>query len=323
MRIFYVGGFEIYENLEYEKRLRSFGVEDRLISYAFLKKKPKYRAVFSKILETKLYEGVMLDSGAFTAAFTEDTIDIEKYIDYCTSNHYDFIIGLDEIPYDPKEGLRAELFDKSARNTYINCNYMVRKGINVIPTFHQGEDFDYLRRYCDEYPIVSLGVSSKRLSALPFQLQHLDTCFNIIPKECKVHGLAITDFKLPLIYPFYSVDSNTWQREARYGKIKIKLFNRFETVGLTRGLSHKKLTEDSYRDLYDEVYIPSKPSFNRHYNTVQQEVRDECDRYLATLGTNVDKCREDIFERYRVNVLYYNELLRGELKLEQKQEVLF
>lgn len=324
MRIFYVGGFEIYDSFEDEARLASMGVDDRLISFAFIKQREVYGKTFEKVNEYGIYKGTMLDCGAFTAAFRGDHIGLEEYIDFCKTQNYDFMVGLDEIPLDKENGFSVSLCEQSARVTKENCDRMKAEGLSIIPTFHQGEDYDYLRYYCDNFHMVALGIASKRKAELSLQLRHLDSCFDIIPEYVAVHGLAITDLTLPLLYPFYSVDSNTWQREARYGKIKIKLFGEYKTLGLTRGLSHRKLTDNKYLDLYgEEYYITTSSVSTRHYDLTSKEVREECDKYLESIGTNVDKCREDLWERYRVNIIYYNELLRSKIKIPQRQEVLF
>jgi len=307
MRIFFVGAFDVYRDYKFEVLLKSFGVEDRLVSYAFLRVYDniffvKMKRAMDKVLQNNLYNDVMLDSGAFTAAFKDVDITVDDYLQFLDDFKFDYIIGLDKIPFDKEKGFTQKLFLESAEETYQNCKLIQDRGIENIPTFHQGEPYDALKRLCDEFDFVALGISSRRIARADIHYLHLDKCFSIIPKTTRVHGLAMTDFNLPLIYPFYSVDSSTWEREARYGKIKIRMFDEYATIGLTERLRN---------------------SVTKHYDFVLPEVRKECDKYLAELGTNVDKCRDSHVERYFVNIQYYNRLLREKKVRKYKSKELF
>ena len=144
MRIFFVGGFDAHEKIEYERMIRSFGAEDRLISYAFISRDNElsrtYKRTFDMVLKENLYDGVMLDSGAFTLAFKPDWKGIgassffEEYLIFCKNHPYHFKIALDKIPFH-KERFHPDLFKESAEETYKNCIIMKDKRINCIPTF--------------------------------------------------------------------------------------------------------------------------------------------------------------------------------------------
>jgi hypothetical protein len=77
-------------------------------------------------------KGLFLDSGAYSAWNKKKPIDLYQYIQYILENKevYEVITGLDVIG--------------DGEATLQNLKIMKQHGLDVLPTFHMGEDFRYL-----------------------------------------------------------------------------------------------------------------------------------------------------------------------------------
>jgi len=175
---------------------------------------------------------IFLDSGAFTATTQNRPIDIRKYAIYLRRNARDCFVycGLDVIG--------------NAEETYKNQLYLESQNLKPLYTFHQGEDFDYLRRAKEKYDYIALGgtVSSKKKSLIP---EWFEKCFEILnPEETKikVHGFGMTNFSIIKRFPFYSVDSSSWLVGAEYGQICI-----WDKENLV--MKSQKLTKETMKEL--------------------------------------------------------------------------
>lgn len=144
-----------------------------------------------------VFQSMALDSGAYTEMTTGRPIDLGEYVEFCHEHgrFYDFIASLDSIT----GGVDANL---------ANWRTMRERGVQAVPTFHQGEPLDLLKGYCAESQMVALGFQRPIKDAREW----LDECFAVIPSEHLVHGWAMTSYT---DYPFYSVDSRTWFFEVR------------------------------------------------------------------------------------------------------------
>jgi len=142
----------------------------------------------------KLGLHIMLDSGAFSAWKSGIEINIDEYIQYIKDNHIGKYIVLDVVGDSEK--------------TYENLKYMESKGLQPVPVFHLGSGLKYLQQLVDEeYYYICLGgtVGSSREKRTEF----FDKCFKRFP-DTYFHGLGMTDPKLMVKYPWFSVDSTTW-----------------------------------------------------------------------------------------------------------------
>ncbi len=142
----------------------------------------------------KLGLHLFLDSGAFSAWKSGAEIKIDDYIDYIKMNRIGKYINLDVVG-DP------EL-------TYYNQKHMEKNDTQPIPVFHYGSDMKYLKQLVNEgYYYICLGgtVGQKRNNRIEF----FDMCFSEFP-DTYFHGLGMTDPKLAIKYPWFSIDSTTW-----------------------------------------------------------------------------------------------------------------
>jgi hypothetical protein len=153
----------------------------------------RYRATF---------KSMALDCGAYSELRTGKPIDIHRFADFCHQHgrFYDFVASLDSIRGGVKENLD-------------NWCFLLDRGLDVVPTYHQGEPVSVLQEYCARAPRVGLGFQRDEHNRTHDEIPFLDQAFAVIPSDVKVHGWAMTNYTAR--YPFASVDSRTWLFELK------------------------------------------------------------------------------------------------------------
>lgn len=154
-----------------------------------------------------------LDSGAFSAYTMGVQIDLAKFCDYCHRNAdvIHMVSVLDAIG-DPD-------------GTWRNQVAMEERGVRPLPCFHYGEPTEIVDYYCRNYEYITIG------GMVPISNQQLEVWLDRIwadhltddegKPRCKVHGFGLTSPKLMNRYPWYSVDSSTWQALGSNGAIML------------------------------------------------------------------------------------------------------
>jgi hypothetical protein len=158
-----------------------------------------------------------MDSGAFSAYNCGKVIDIEQYIVDCKrirEEEKDLveIIALDVIG-DAKASLK-------------NALYMKKKGVEVVPVHHIGDDWGILKEYLANFDKVGLSCLFGEPRKESFK--YYDRCFSIgWPK--KFHSFGWMMDNVVLRYPFHSADSASWRLAAqaygywiKYGRMSVK-----------------------------------------------------------------------------------------------------
>lgn len=175
-----------------------------LLSYHFWQKRDLDEA-FEPFPERPL---VFADSGAYSADTVGAQIDLDAYLAWLDrwAEWIDVACTLDVIG--------------SGEGTAVNTARM-REHLGdrlLLPAFHVGEDFDFLRAYCESYEYVGLG------GMVPWSMQPrlvtrwLVKCFAIGAEYGTVfHGLGQTNPRTLAALPFYSVDSSSWVSAERFG----------------------------------------------------------------------------------------------------------
>ena len=115
---------------------------------------------------------LLIDSGAFSIHKSKKEVPLQDYIDFLNANHeyLDYYIQLDDIPGEWGRKPTPEEVADSPKKTWENYLYMVDRLVEpkkLLPVFHQGEDFDYLRQMLeyrdkDGNPIEYICISSKK-----------------------------------------------------------------------------------------------------------------------------------------------------------------
>jgi hypothetical protein len=143
------------------------------------------------------FASMILDSGAYSVLSTGKPIDLGAYADFALTHHagYRWVASLDSIDGGPDANIK-------------NWEALKARGVDAVPTYHQGEPLSLLRDYCKSSPRVGLGFQRPIQHARRFLME----VFENVPAGHKIHGWAMTSYT---DFPFESVDSQTWQFEVR------------------------------------------------------------------------------------------------------------
>lgn len=173
-----------------------------LVSYFYIK-------TWDKMSKDASIREWVLDSGAFSAWNSGKEILLDDYMEECkrrlaTDDRLKAVFGLDVIG------------DHEA--TIKNIEKMWAEGIEAIPTYHEGEPWDVLLHYAENYPRIALGgIATTRGN---WKMEWSEQCFaRVWPK--KIHGFGYGGEKEIMGLPFHSVDATNWELgPAAFGRWK-------------------------------------------------------------------------------------------------------
>jgi hypothetical protein len=153
---------------------------------------------------------VFADSGAFSAFTVGKAIDPVEYASWVNryAHRFSAAAGPDVIG-DPAETYRATVEMKKTVTA-----------IPVLPTFHVGEDWDWLDKCCQLSDHIALGGMVPYTRRRKLLGAWLTKAFGKIPEHVKVHGFGLTTWPLLLAFPWYSVDSSSWTAGFRYAALQ-------------------------------------------------------------------------------------------------------
>lgn len=222
---------------------------------------------------------IFLDSGAFSAYMLGSVIDIDAYIAYVKTNQdiIEICSVLDGIG-DPQR-------------TFDNQTYMERRGVKPIPCFHYGEDPKWLLHYLDRYDYISLGgmvpVSKPQLRIWLDRIWHDYLTDSEGKPKVKVHGFGLTKLDLMWRYPWYSVDSTSWQQAGSNGLLILPPSARKFAV------SH-----DS----------PSRHNRGQHFDTISEPEQWAIYNTVDSRGFDFQRCQETYLARWTFNLAALDEI---------------
>lgn len=111
--------------------------------------------------------------------------------------------------------------------------YMEKQGLNPVPVIHhsnslcKGSGLDWLKRYLKEgYEYIALGGVALTSTQRAYR-DWADQMFNCICSgrqrlpSVRVHGFAMTAYKIMVRYPWWSLDSASWAKAAAFGSIYV------------------------------------------------------------------------------------------------------
>lgn len=196
MKLYFAGA----ESLQFQEILKSVGVKKCLVSFYQLPNILRR----GRVDIHDYYKGMelFLDSGAYSAFTKGAEIKIEKYIKFIRNQDVQLYANLDDI--------------RSPKRTAENQKAMEQAGLHPLPVWHIFEPFDVLERMCKDYEYVALGFGPSKSARERARVA--STVFEHFPKT-KFHMFAITQPKLMMEHPFYSVDSTTWLNGGKYGAL--------------------------------------------------------------------------------------------------------
>ena len=116
----------------------------------------------------------------------------------------------------------------NAKLTWRNQKYLEKKhNLKPVPVVHFPTNIKWLKRYMNAgYKMIGLGGLVGNTMKAGCQVW-LDNCFRLVCPApdylptIKLHGFGIASFKLMTGYPWWSVDSATWDKAASYGGIYV------------------------------------------------------------------------------------------------------
>lgn len=173
-------------------------------------------------------------------------------------------------------------------------------GLTPIPVIHYGTNIQWLDRYLRSgYKFIGIGGLGQEATARDYR-HWADKVFSVICSGTgnlpvvRTHGFAMTSFSLMWRYPWYSVDSASWAKNAGFGNLFVPHKRNgkfdFKVEPYTIGFS---TTSDT------------KAKANQHYLTIKPNQRKVVEEWLefvgVQLGTNVDHQPDDPKEQGVLN----------------------
>lgn len=207
-----------FSGVEYESYLEilyHLGIRDFLMSYEYLKGKG--------LKQLKKYPDIRLfiDSGAYTymndPKYEEYTVEqweeqVKSYLNWI-EKHRSQIFAACEL--DLQYIVGCDAVDKW-RKTYFEP-FMLRTGIPICFMYHE-EGMQQWEYMCKRYPYVGLSLTIDENT----NESTLKDMFNVAEKyNSLVQGMASTKTSLLTQFPFYTVDSTTWNVGLKYGEISV------------------------------------------------------------------------------------------------------
>lgn len=220
LTIFYSGvEYESYLDILYDLGIRNF-----LMSYEYLKGKGIHQ--LKKYPDMHLF----IDSGAYTynqdPKYAEYTIEqwekqIEEYLAWA-EKHKNQIFAIADLDIQYLVGYEKVV---EWRKKYFEP-FMLRTGLPVCFIYHE-EGLDIWEYMCKRYPYVGISLNIDR----EVDETELRNKFKIAEKHnALVQGMASTRTGMLTQYPFYTVDSTTWNVGLKYGEISVWTGNKMSRI---------------------------------------------------------------------------------------------
>ncbi len=245
---------------------------NRLFSYYYHKESSgshqefvDYVNLINQQQNNELKDRVFLDSGAFSSMTQGVEINMEEYADFLKKWNINIYANLDVIG--------------DAEGTLQNQKHMENLGVKPLPVFHLGEDWKYLKYYLEHYDYIALGGLAGSVSASQKYYTWMDEAFDMIcdtpdrTPKAKIHGFGITTFKLLFRYPWWSVDSTSWNVTARYGGIFVPKIKNGKFI---------------YNDVPWKVMVsnrsPAQGEEGKHFATFSKMEQDVISDYIHSNG---------------------------------------
>lgn len=194
---------------------------------------------YAYIKDFSIYKGrksFLLDSGAFSANTLWKKINIDDYIKFIKEHKEDITTYacLDVIG--------------DAEWTLKNQKYMEACWLNPMPTFHLWSDIKNFEYLVNNYDYIGLGWTVPYAKDQQKLRRFFDYCFSYVFKhklKTKFHWWWMTNYKLMVRYPFYTVDSTWWLSWVRFNRFQI--YSKWNLIGYTAEEYRKKFKIDFWK----------------------------------------------------------------------------
>jgi hypothetical protein len=208
---------------------------------------------------------ILLDCGAYSAFRLGATIDLHEYITFQQRHAHliEHAINLDIIS---GPDLDAQQIKAACEQSYRNLHIMKDAGLSPWPVIHQTDGRDWLERYLnDREPYIALAPFKHGGKSAVAWVQQSFATIKQASYQPRVHGLGVTNALLMVQFPWTSVDSSTWLRQAATGNVLVPV-----------------------------LQIGGKPDFRLQPN-----------RYCVTDRSEVEKNHIDKLDEFRLDDLRY------------------
>ena len=238
---------------------------------------------------------LFVDSGAFSAHTLGKEVNVDEYIEYINSidDQVTVFAQVDKIPGTFGREHTYEEVCEGAEKSWENYLYMkdkVKSRDKLLPIFHQGEDFKWLRNMLeytheDGSHIKYIGISSNNAESIPGKIAWFEKCFKTIKESSnpnvKTHAFGMTIAKILQQFPFTSADSTGWIMTGANGAVRVR----------------------------DKIIKISEQSNNRddHYDHLPPAVKDEVLKECEKFGISITELKTDYAKRQLFNIYSLNE----------------
>lgn len=176
-----------------------------LVAYDDVYKEEHIKKIKDKVSDVNLF----LDSSAFSV-FTGKT----------KINLYDYIAFLLECGKQFSVVAALDVIDSGEKSM---ANYIAMRDsglVDVVPTYHFGEDWEFLKKYVSITDYVGIG-GLVRIAGNPVQrAKVIKKALSMVDKHTKVHLFGMTTPILLKLFPHvYSVDSTGWLSGRKFGTL--------------------------------------------------------------------------------------------------------
>lgn len=174
---------------------------------------------------------IMVDSGSFTAYTKGVHIDIDDYLKFIDEigDYVTVFVAVDDVP-DP-----MNMDYNKAKTTWDNYLYMVERirpelRDKLIPVFHYGEDFKWLRnmleyRHPDGSPIKYIGLAISLEGTKKVRINWGRECMRVIHGSSNpnvmTHAFGVGVKSVLDNITVTSTDATSWVKRAAYGMIAV------------------------------------------------------------------------------------------------------
>lgn len=249
---------------------------------------------------------LFIDSGAWSAHSKGKEVNIDDYINFLNKyDEYFYIYAeLDKIPgkfrqiKTLEEKLEAPVI---SWNNYLYMKDKVKSRDKLLPVFHQGEDFKWLKNMLEythqdtKTHIPYIGISPANDSSVPGKVAFIEKCFEIIKNsnnpDVKTHAFGMTSLKVLEQYPFTSADSTSYLMSAINGSIMTKKG--------TLNISNRRLSKDNVIFLNNKKELLSE--IKKYGYTIEQLSSNIDDRVIYNIKFILDWCDNYQYKPNKIN----------------------
>lgn len=207
---------------------------------------------------------IFVDSGGYTARIRGKKIDVEEYAGFL-EGHKDFI------------DVAANLDTSNVEETQRNYKYLKNMcpDVKILPVYHLSDwmnpKYRYLlEEFMAEVDYIALGgMAGVPVSEETLQ-KFLNYCFAKTTNKWKLHGFGMTGKKILQTYPFYSVDSTSWQAGMRFGVTKS------QKTGKTMNFKTKEhvIYNDISKKMVEGDYLDRLPYDIQFWLDYEKEIKE-------------------------------------------------